>query len=210
MSISSDSFIVFTSNVFAILGLRSLYFALAGLMGMFHYLRFGLAAILSFVGIKMLLSHTAYKIPIEYALGFIVVALGITALVYGVVALIVKMDDVGLALAQRDAAGVAKLGRGMVQAMPKLLAVISVVGTAAMLWVGGHILLVGTHDLGWDLLYDAVHSLEERAHDAVGALGGVAGWLVNTVASALVGLVVGAVVVGLMSVTLHRRKAPAH
>jgi tellurite resistance protein TerC len=78
LSISSDSFIVFTSNVFAILGLRSLYFALAGLMGMFHYLRFGLAAILSFVGIKMLLSHTAYKIPIEYALGFIVLALAVS------------------------------------------------------------------------------------------------------------------------------------
>ena len=66
--------------------------------------------------------------------------------------------------------------------MPKLLTVISVVGTAAMLWVGGHILLVGVDDLGWHPPYDAVHHLEEAVHDALGALGAVAGWLVNTFA----------------------------
>jgi hypothetical protein len=129
------------------------------------------------------------------ALILAVVAIGITALVYGVVGIIVKMDDVGLRLAQGGSAGLAKLGRGMVLAMPKLLAVISVVGTAAMLWVGGHILLVGTDDLGWHALYDVVHHLEEAAHDAAGGLGGLVGWLVNTFASAVVGLLVGAVVV---------------
>ena len=129
------------------------------------------------------------------ALILAVVAIGITILVYGVVGVIVKMDDVGLRLAQGGSAGLAKLGRGMVLAMPKLLAVISVVGTAAMLWVGGHILLVGTDDLGWHGLYDVVHHLEEAAHDAAGAVGGLVGWLVNTAASAVVGLVVGAVVV---------------
>ena len=136
-----------------------------------------------------------------------VVALGITVLVYGVVGLIVKMDDVGLRLAEVPRKGVARFGRGLVAAMPRLLTALTVVGTAAMLWVGGHILLVGTDDLGWHALYSAVHHLEEAAHEATGALGGVVGWLVNTVASALLGLAVGAVVVLVMTLTVHRRTA---
>ncbi|NEK60394.1 DUF808 domain-containing protein [Geodermatophilus sabuli] len=136
-----------------------------------------------------------------------VVALGITVLVYGVVGLIVKMDDVGLSLSQRSGKGVAGFGRGLVKGMPKLLTALTVVGTAAMLWVGGHILLVGTDELGFHLLYDVVHHLEEAAHEATGALGGVVGWLVNTLGSALLGLVVGAVVVVVMTLTVHRRRA---
>lgn len=124
----------------------------------------------------------------------VVVGLAITALVYGVVAVIVKMDDVGLSLTQRSSRAAQRLGHGLVAAMPKLLAVIAVVGTAAMLWVGGHILLVGVDDLGWHAPYELVHHLEEAAHDAVAGLGAVLGWLTNTVASAVVGLLVGAVV----------------
>jgi predicted DNA repair protein MutK len=135
-----------------------------------------------------------------------VVALAITVLVYGFVGLIVKMDDVGLRLAERPGRVSARFGRGLVKAMPKLLTTLTVVGTAAMLWVGGHILLVGTEDLGLTFLYDAVHHLEEVVKEAVGALDAVAAWLVNTVASALIGLVVGAVAVVVMSLTLHRRK----
>ena len=135
-----------------------------------------------------------------------VVAVGITVLVYGVVGLIVKMDDVGLHLSERPSKGVARLGRGLVKGMPKLLTALTVIGTAAMLWVGGHILLVGTDDLGLHVLYGAVHSLEEIAHDAAGALGGLVAWLVNTLASALLGLAVGAAIVAVMSVTVHRRK----
>ena len=138
-----------------------------------------------------------------------VVAVGITVLVYGVVGLIVKMDDVGLHLAERPGKGVARLGRGLVKGMPRLLTALTVVGTAAMLWVGGHILLVGTDELGLHFLYGAVHHLEEAAHEAAGAFGSVVGWLVNTVASALLGLVVGAVIVLVMSLTVHRRKARA-
>lgn len=67
LSITTDTFIVYTSNVFAILGLRSLYFALAGMMDLFRYLRYGLAVILSFVGIKMIISHY-YHIPTEISL----------------------------------------------------------------------------------------------------------------------------------------------
>jgi predicted DNA repair protein MutK len=138
-----------------------------------------------------------------------VVALGITVLVYGVVGLIVKMDDVGLHLSARPGRGAARLGRGLVTGMPRLLTALTVVGTAAMLWVGGHILLVGTHELGLTFLYDAVHHVEEAAKEATGALGSVVGWLVNTLGSALLGLAVGAVLVVVMTFTVHRRRSAA-
>ena len=134
-----------------------------------------------------------------------VVAVLITVLVYGVVALIVKMDDVGVLLAQRSSRAAQRAGRTLVAAMPHLLSVISVVGVAAMIWVGGHILLVGTDDLGWHAPYSWVHHAEEWAHDAAGGVGAVAGWLVNTAASAVVGLAVGLVVVGVMHVLPRRR-----
>jgi hypothetical protein len=135
-----------------------------------------------------------------------VVAVLITLVVYGVVGLIVKMDDVGLNLAQRSGKAVAAIGRGLVKGMPKLLSVLTVVGTAAMLWVGGHIILVGTDELGLHAIYDVVHHLEEAAHDATGALGGVVGWIVNTIGSALLGLVIGSVIVAVMTLTVHRKK----
>ncbi len=78
IGISRDPFIVYTSNVFAILGLRSLYFALAGIMNLFHYLKYALAFILSWVGFKMLVSHTVFKVPIAVSLGVIVAALAIS------------------------------------------------------------------------------------------------------------------------------------
>ena len=74
MGISHDAFIIYTSNIFAILGLRSLFFALSGIMNLFHHLHYGLALILAFVGVKMLVSEY-YKIPIVYALLVIVVIL---------------------------------------------------------------------------------------------------------------------------------------
>ncbi|MCU0425797.1 MAG: TerC family protein [Candidatus Kapabacteria bacterium] len=73
-AVTQDPFIVYTSNIFAILGLRSLYFALAGIMNLFHYLKFGLSIILTFIGVKMLIMDI-YKIPIGLALGFVVFVL---------------------------------------------------------------------------------------------------------------------------------------
>ena len=134
----------------------------------------------------------------------VVVAFFITAVVYGVVALIVKMDDVGLSLAQRSSAVAQRVGRGLVQAMPRVLEVIGAVGTAAMLWVGGHIVLVGSHDLGWHAPYDVVHHLEEAVHDATGALGSVLGWVTNTGCSAVLGLVIGALLVAVMHLVPRR------
>ncbi len=140
----------------------------------------------------------------------IVVAIGITILVYGVVAVIVKMDDVGLNLAQRSSAAVQSFGRGLVRAMPVLLSVIGAVGVVAMLWVGGHIILAGVDDLGWhwpyDLVHDLEHEVEHAVHDLGGALVSTLGWLTNTVASAIVGVVVGAVVV----VVMHLLPRKAH
>jgi len=138
-----------------------------------------------------------------------VVGLAITVLVYGVVALIVKMDDAGLRLAKTGKKGIAGFGRGLVKGMPKLLSALTVIGTVAMLWVGGHILLVGADELGLHAPYDALHHLEEAVHEATGALGGVLAWLADTAASAVVGLVVGALVVLVLSLTLHRRKDTA-
>jgi predicted DNA repair protein MutK len=146
---------------------------------------------------------------ISRAISLVLVALGITALVYGVVALIVKMDDIGLRLAATKQGGVAATGRFLVRAMPKVLAVLSTVGIIAMLWVGGHILLVGADELGWHAPYELVHHAEEAVHHAVAGLGGFLAWLTNTLASALAGLVVGAVVVAVMHVIPRRKGAAA-
>jgi uncharacterized protein len=139
-----------------------------------------------------------------------VVALAITALVYGVVALIVKMDDVGLYLAERKARVAQTVGRGLVRGMPVLLNVLSIVGIAAMIWVGGHIILVGLDELGWHWLYDQVHHLEDEAAQLLPAVGGTIEWLVNTAASAVLGLILGAVVVGVLHVRPKRRAASSH
>ncbi len=129
----------------------------------------------------------------------VVVAFVITLLVYGVVALLVKMDDIGLKLAQRSNSAIQALGRSLVTAMPKVLATISVVGTVAMLWVGGHILManLGADGTGWfNAPYAWVHHVEHDIAEATGALGGLLGWSFNTLCSAVIGLLVGSVVVG--------------
>lgn len=126
----------------------------------------------------------------------VVVAVAITIAVYGVVGLIVKMDDLGLLLAQRRNRPAQVVGRGLVAGMPVLLTVISVVGTLAMLWVGGHILLSQAAELGWHPPYDALHDVQHTVEHALhGFLPGLFGWLANTAVSAVVGLVVGAVAV---------------
>lgn len=134
-----------------------------------------------------------------------VVAIVITVAVYGVVAVIVKLDDVGLAMTQRSSSLGQKVGRGLLVGTPKFLTFISVVGTAAMLWVGGHIVLVGLDDLGFHPPYELVHHLEELVHH------GVQGWLVNTAASAVLGLALGALIVAVLHVLPWGKKdAAAH
>lgn len=127
----------------------------------------------------------------------LLVAIFITALVYGVVALIVKMDDIGLRMAEGGSPRRQAVGRGLVAAMPKVMSVLSAVGVVAMLWVGGHILIVGTHDLGWDAPYALLHTITDPI-GRIATFGGFLAWLVDTVISAIVGFIVGLVVVGIV------------
>jgi len=155
------------------------------------------------------LNEVADEPFLSRALILVLVALAITAVVYGAVGLIVKMDDVGLRLAQASGRPAASFGRWLVRAMPVVLSVLSKVGIAAMLWVGGHNLLVGQYHLGLSAPYDEVHHLEEDVDDALGAAGGVGAWLTNTGASAVLGLIVGAIIVAVMHLR-GRDHAPQH
>lgn len=137
----------------------------------------------------------------------VVVAFVITIAVYGVVAAIVKMDDVGLTLAQRNGRLSRRVGRALVTGMPKVLATLSTVGIVAMLWVGGHILLTGTDTLGWHGPHNVVHHLEELVSGVTGAAGPSLAWLTNTGCSAVIGLVVGSLVVAVMAVLPFGAKA---
>ncbi|WP_019202833.1 DUF808 domain-containing protein [Tsukamurella sp. 1534] len=147
------------------------------------------------------------------ALILVVVAIVITALVYGVVAAIVKMDDAGLALARRDSPASRRIGTGLVKAMPKVLSALATIGIVAMCWVGGHILLVGLDELGWHAPYSLVHHAEEWAHGLIPAIGSVLGWLANTLGSAIFGLLVGAavlVIVHLVQKVVRRGRGDGH
>lgn len=150
------------------------------------------------------LNEVADEPFVNRAIILVIVAFAITLLVYGVVALIVKMDDVGLHLSRQDNGLSRSIGAGLVKGMPALLSTLSVVGVAAMIWVGGHIILNGLEELGLHAPYSWVHHAEDAVHEATGALGGILGWLTETAGSALLGLVVGAVVVALMHVVRHR------
>ena len=113
----------------------------------------------------------------------IVVAFAITIGVYGFVALIVKMDDIGLHLSRKDSGAARVIGRGLVAAMPVLLRWLAIIGTIAMLWVGGHILLVGADTLGWHWPYALVHHAEQAVASAVSVGSGALAWLTNTLGS---------------------------
>ena len=156
------------------------------------------------------LNEVADEGLLSRAVILVVVGIAITLLVYGVVGLIVKMDDVGLHLTERRSGTAQNVGRLLVQGMPKLLALLSTVGMIAMLWVGGHILLVGADDLGWHAPYALVHHAEEVVAHAVPFAAGVLAWLVNTLASAVIGLVIGAVVVAVLHLLPRRKGAAQH
>jgi uncharacterized protein len=146
---------------------------------------------------------------VSRAMILVVVAILITAIVYGLVAVIVKMDDVGLRMVESGTITAQRIGRGLVLGMPKLLTLLSVIGTAAMIWVGGHILVVGADELGWHSPYKFVHSLEDAVHDVAG-VGGILAWLANTVASAIVGLAVGFTVIAVLARLPFAKRKAAH
>lgn len=142
------------------------------------------------------------------AAALVMVAIFITVLVYGVVALLVKMDDIGLALARRKSAGAQKFGEGLVRAMPKAMSFISIVGTFAMLWVGGHILLVGLDTLGWHLPYSLAHHAADWGHSlSEGWIGSTMAWIGETVVAMTFGAIVGFIIVVIMHLIPGKKKA---
>ena len=126
------------------------------------------------------------------AVALAAVAIGITALVYGAVAALVKADDLGLKLAQDGRLSATRnFGRWLVRAMPTVMKVIATVGTAAMLWVGGNIITHGLHDLGWHWPYEAIHVVAEAVAHAVATAEGAVAWTVTAALDGVLGLGLG-------------------
>jgi predicted DNA repair protein MutK len=125
------------------------------------------------------------------ALVLAVVGLGMTALVYGAVALIVKADDAGVVLARSRRSVIRVIGRGLVAGMPHFLKVLSAVGTAAMLWVGGGIILHGFAAYGLAGPEHLIHAAAVAVGQAMPVLSGMVEWLTTAAASAVVGLAIG-------------------
>lgn len=136
------------------------------------------------------------------------VAIAITAGVYGVVAVIVKMDDVGLHLSQRASRSARAIGHGLVRAMPVLLTALANIGVAAMVWVGGGIILHGLTAFGLGAIPHGVEHFAEVTAHAVPFAQGLVEWLIGALASAVIGLVVGGVIVGVLHLW-HARKGNA-
>ncbi|MDP9422715.1 MAG: DUF808 domain-containing protein [Pseudomonadota bacterium] len=129
----------------------------------------------------------------EQAAALALVGIVITVAVYGVVGLIVKLDDIGLHLSERRNRASRSFGLGLVHVVPKLLAALSFIGTAAMLWVGGGILLHGLEELGAPAIPHMVHDAAHAVAEAVGGggLGATLEWVANAFGAAIAGAVVG-------------------
>jgi predicted DNA repair protein MutK len=128
-----------------------------------------------------------------------VVAVAITVGVYGTVALIVKLDDIGLHLAERGSKSARALGNGLVHVVPWLLSFLSGLGTAAMLWVGGGILVHGLEVLHvLEFVPQTIHDLAHGAAAASGGMAGVVEWLVNALGGAVVGMIVGSILAAII------------
>lgn len=123
-----------------------------------------------------------------------IIAVAMTALVYGAVALLVKLDDIGLRMAGGSSSRVRHTGMRIVRSMPAVFRVISVVGTVAMLWVGGHLVLANLGEVGWHAPIDLLHAVEHVLEPA----GPVIVWLGDTLVSAIAGLLLGLVIVGIV------------
>jgi predicted DNA repair protein MutK len=132
-----------------------------------------------------------------------IVAFLITVVVYGAVALIVKLDDIGLKLSRSGSFEATRaFGRNLVSAMPTILKVISTVGTAAMLWVGGSIIVHGLNDLGVQWPYETIKSIAYAASSS-GAFGFV-NWLITALIDGIIGLALGLVLIPIVESTLSR------
>ena len=129
------------------------------------------------------------------AIALVAVALAITAGVYGVVALIVKLDDIGLHMARRRRRSTRAVGNALVRIVPTMLTALSGIGTAAMLWVGGGILLHGLEELHlFPQLPELVHHLAASVAANAGPLHGVVEWMIRALGSAIVGFIIGSII----------------
>ncbi|WP_394654158.1 DUF808 domain-containing protein [uncultured Sphingomonas sp.] len=135
------------------------------------------------------------------------VGIAITLGVYGAVAIIVKMDDVGLRLARSGSGAARSIGRGLVAAMPKLLTALSIIGTAAMIWVGGGIIAHGLEVFGMGAIPHAIEHVADGAANAVPAAHGVVHWVVGAIGAAIVGGIVGGVIVAIHHAVAKARGA---
>ncbi len=125
-----------------------------------------------------------------------VVGIGVTLAVYGAVALIVKMDDVGLLMAGNARTGLGQgIGRGLVRAMPVVLKLLSTIGTAAMLWVGGSIIVHGLHHFHIDEPWHSIHVWAEAASLAVPDAAGAVKWTVTAALDGVFGLLLGFILI---------------
>lgn len=150
---------------------------------------------------------------VTQALVLAAVAALITAAVYGVVALIVKADDLGVRLAKRNGAISRPMGRALVYGMPPFLETLSLIGMLAMLWVGGGILVHGLAEFGITQPEHVIHDIAEAVAGALPLAGGLIVWLVTATGSAIVGLVAGAVTAAVWSVAgaaFRKAKPEAH
>jgi predicted DNA repair protein MutK len=126
------------------------------------------------------------------------VGIGITVLVYGSVALIVKADDIGLHMAERGRFSLTRnIGLGIVKAMPGFLNLLTMVGTAAMLWVGGSIIIHGLEVLGYGWLGHHIHDIAAAAGAAVPQARGAVEWIAKAAMDGVFGLAVGAALIPL-------------
>lgn len=132
---------------------------------------------------------------VNQAIALAIVAVAITAGVYGVVALIVKADDAGLVLAGSRIGLLRATGRGLVVLMPRLLATLAVVGTAAMLWVGGGIVVHGLDQFGLGAIGHGIEHLAALGASAVPAAAGVIHWLLSALGAGLFGLAAGVLLI---------------
>jgi len=148
------------------------------------------------------------SLPMQAA-ALAIVGVLLTIVVYGAVALIVKMDDMGLHLSRREPKSVRSFGRGLVKAMPVTMEALTVIGTAAMLWVGGGIIVHGLEKFHLTPIPTWVEGFSHWAHGVPG-VGAVTGWLAFALGSAVVGLAVGGVLAGVMHLWHHRKGAAAH
>jgi predicted DNA repair protein MutK len=130
----------------------------------------------------------------EQAAALALVGLVITVAVYGVVGLIVKLDDIGLHLAERASRTSKAVGRSLVHIVPKLLTSLSGIGTAAMLWVGGGILLHGIEELGFEQLPHVVHDAGHAIASWFGPLHAIVKWLSDAIAASIIGVIVGGII----------------